>query len=77
MQEVSPQKAKRHLVRTILIVLAILLLFAFAVQVTDIGLEKPLDPVRQENVLRTLRLLADPDLVKVDAETGSLGLSDA
>ena len=77
MQEVSPQKAKRHLVRTILIVLAILLLFAFAVQVTDIGLEKPLDPVRQENVLRTLRLLADHDLVKVDAETGSLGLSDA
>ncbi len=77
MQEVSPQKAGHHLVRTILIVLAILLLFAFAVDVTEIGLEKPLDPVRQENLLRTLRLLADPDLVEIDAETGRFGLSDA
>ncbi len=63
--------------RTILIILAILLVFAFAVQATDINLEKPLDPVRQQNVLRVMRLLADPDLVKVDAETGRWGMSEA
>src|SRR5210317_1482048 len=62
MQEVSPKKAGRKLVRTILICLAILLVFACAVQATDINLVKPLDPGRQENVIRVLRLLADPDL---------------
>jgi phosphonate ABC transporter permease subunit PhnE len=77
MQEASPKKAGRHLVRTILIILAILLVFAFAVQATDINLVKPLDPVRQENVVRVLRLLADPDLVSVDAETGRWGMSEA
>ncbi len=77
MQDNSPAKAGHHLVRTILIILAILLVYAFALQATDINLEKPLDPVRQENVLRVLRLLADPDIVSVDAETGRLGMSEA
>ena len=77
MQEDSPKKAGRHLVRTILIILGILLVFAFAVEATDINLEKPLDPVRQDNVLRVLRLLADPDLVEIDAETGRFGMSEA
>ena len=79
MQEASPKKEKsgRNLVRTVLIISAIFLVFAFAVQATDINLEKPLDPGRQENVVRVLRLLADPDFVSVDAETGRWGMSEA
>jgi len=77
MQETSPTRTWQHLARTILIILAILLVFAFAVQATDINMEKPLDPMRQANVTRVLRLLADPDLVQVDAETGRWGLSEA
>jgi hypothetical protein len=77
MQDVSTRIAGRHLVRTILIILAIFLVYAFAVQATNINLEKPLDPARQENVMRVLRLLADPDIVAVDADTGQWGLSEA
>ena len=77
MEAAAPKQAGRHLVRTILIILGILLVFAFAVEATDINLEKPLDPVRQENVTRVLRLLADPDFVEVDAETGRWGMSEA
>jgi phosphonate ABC transporter permease subunit PhnE len=77
MQETSPIRTWQHLVRTILIILGVLLVFAIAVDATDINMEKPLDPVRQENVTRVLRLLADPDLVQVDAETGRWELSEA
>lgn len=73
------QDAGRGLRRTLLIILAILaifLLYAFAVERTDISLEKPLDPVRQANVLRVLRLLANPDIVSVDDATGQVALSE-
>jgi phosphonate ABC transporter permease subunit PhnE len=77
MQEESPKYSSRRLVRTLLIVVAVLLVYAFAVQATDINMEKPLDPARQENVIRALRSLADPDIVSVDQDTGRWGLSDA
>ncbi len=70
-------KAGRHLLRTILIILGILLVYAFAVQMTEISLEKPLDPNRQDSVMRVLRLLADPDLITIDGDTGSIALSEA
>ena len=76
-EQTQPTRAGRNLIRTLLIILGILLLYAFAVQVTQINLEKPLDPTRQDNLLRVLRLLADPDIVSVDAETGRYGLSEA
>ncbi len=77
MEEAKQQETGRDLARTILIIVAVLLVFAFAVQATQINLEKPLDPGRQDNVLRVLRLLADPDIVSVDADTGRWGLSEA
>lgn len=83
MSELSAQKAGRNLVRTILLILVILgifLLFAGAVQVTDFDLAKPLDPGRQENLIRVLRLLADPDIFATDEVTGEIiwtELSDA
>ena len=78
--EASAKRAGRNLVRTILIILGILLIFlvyAGAVSMTDINLEKPLNPERQESLIRVLRLLADPDILSVDEETGQLILSEA
>lgn len=55
---------------------AIFLLYAYAVQVTEINLEKPMDPARQATVIRVLRLMADPDFVSTDAESGAIALSN-
>lgn len=67
----------RHAFRTFLIALALFLLFAFAVQATEISLERALVLGRQESFLRVLRLLADPDILRIDAETGRIVLSEA
>jgi len=75
MSEVTAKKAGRRLVRTILIILVILLVYSIAVQRTEISLEKPLDPDRQETFVRVLRLLANPDLVTTDDVTGRLAPS--
>lgn len=61
--------------RTVLLVVVLFLLYAFAVQVTEINLERPLDPNRQASLIRVLRLLADPDFLQV--ENGSISLSQA
>lgn len=61
---------------TLLAIAGIFLLYAFAVDVTEINLERPLDPGRQENLLRVLRLLADPDFVTVNEATGAIALSE-
>ncbi len=63
--------------RTFAIAIGIFLLYAYAVQATRISLEKPLDPGRQDSLIRVLRLLADPDLFTRDAVTGALALSES
>ncbi len=73
----AQKTSRKHLLRGLFFGILIFLVYAFAVQATDINLEKPLDPGRQENVTRVLRLLADPDIVSVDAETGRFGISEA
>lgn len=78
--EPSAKRAGRNLVRTILIILGILLIFlvyAGAVTMTEINLERPLDPDRQESLIRVLRLLADPDILSLDEATGQLVVSEA
>jgi phosphonate ABC transporter permease subunit PhnE len=69
MNEMAPApkpKASKLTWKNILLVVVLVLVFAYAVEKTQINLERPLDPNRQENVTRVLRLLADPDLVKVE-----------
>jgi phosphonate ABC transporter permease subunit PhnE len=61
---------------TILGAIVIFLVYAYAVQATQINLERPLDPGRQANLLRVLRLLADPDIFRVDEETGGIVASE-
>jgi phosphonate ABC transporter permease subunit PhnE len=76
MSELTTRKAGRNLIRTMAIVLVIVLVYAIAVTRTDISLVKPLDPERQGNFMRVLRLLADPDLITRDDTTGNLVLSE-
>lgn len=69
MNESSPApkpKLSKFTWKNILLVVVLVLVFAFAVEKTQINLVKPLDQGRQDNVIRVLRLLADPDLVKVE-----------
>jgi phosphonate ABC transporter permease subunit PhnE len=76
MSELTAKKAGRNLLRTIVIILVILLVYAIAVHRTEISLTKALDPDRQENFLRVLRLLADPDLIATDEVSGNTVLSN-
>ncbi len=69
MNESSPArkpKSSKFTWKNILLVVMLVLVFAFAVEKTQINLVKPLDQGRQESVIRVLRLLADPDLVEVE-----------
>ena len=73
--EDSAERAGKGLVRTIVIILAIIgifLVYAYAVDKTDINLEKPLNPDRQEGLLRVLRLLADPGFHNSTQTDGNL-----
>ncbi|MCI0645598.1 MAG: ABC transporter permease subunit [Chloroflexi bacterium] len=65
-----------HALRTFVIFVALFLVYAFAVQATEIDLETPLEPGRQAGFLRVVRLLADPAIFTRDAETGRLALSE-
>jgi phosphonate ABC transporter permease subunit PhnE len=76
MNEQAPKRAGRRLIYTLLGIAVILLVYAFAVQATEINLDKPLDPGRQEDLLRVLRQLADPDIITIDEDTGSRILSE-
>ncbi|MDX1614756.1 MAG: hypothetical protein R3300_10640, partial [Candidatus Promineifilaceae bacterium] len=77
MLEDTAKRTTRNVLTTIGIIVAIVLIYALAIQQTEIELVKPLDPVRQESVLRVLRLLADPDVFEVQEATGNLALSEA
>lgn len=72
----ADQPKGRNVVKTILIILGILLLYAITIQVTQINLEKPLDENRQAALIRVMRLLADPDIVSVDEDTGNFAPSE-
>lgn len=61
--------------RNIFIGIAIFLLFAYAVSVTRVNLEEPLEPKRQENLVGLLRELAKPDLFTYNTETASIDMS--
>ncbi len=68
----TPRKQdKRNRRRTAVITLGLIVLFAYATQVTNINLEEPLEPKRQENLVNLIRRLAHPDLFTYDDETRS------
>ena len=75
MYEDLGESKKSNRLRNIAIGVAIFLLFAYAVSVTNVNLEEPLDPKRQENLVGLLRELAHPDLFAYDTVTRSIDMS--
>lgn len=71
----QPQSALRRTLRNIAVVVGVFLLYAYGVQVTQIDLRAPLDPVRQDTLLDRLRRFGRPDLLSYETETQSLNLS--
>jgi phosphonate ABC transporter permease subunit PhnE len=60
---------------TALIVVTVFTIYAIGVQVTQIDLDEPLRPRRQENLIGLLRQLADPDFFTHENETRSTNIS--
>jgi phosphonate ABC transporter permease subunit PhnE len=61
--------------RTILIILGLVLLYTYAIQVTQIDLEESLEPQRQENLTSLIRDLARPDFFAYENETRTTSIS--
>jgi phosphonate ABC transporter permease subunit PhnE len=66
---------RRSRIITIAIIIGAILLFAYAVEVTQVNFTEPLEPKRQENLVSLLRVLARPNLVDFENETRSTRVS--
>lgn len=82
MNEKNSSPARRAL-RTFLIIIGLFVLYAVAVDRTDVDVSKMRDELRGQQTVGVLRFLADPDLTNPDAadllqgdETGPLELTD-
>ena len=63
--------------RTFLLVILAVVIYAYAVEGTRINLQTPMEPRRQDNLINVLRLLAQPDLFIYSAQGQIAGLSEA
>lgn len=61
--------------KTAVIILAIFLLYAYGLQVTQVNLEEPLEPQRQENLVSLIRSFAQPDFFAYETETRRMSVS--
>jgi len=68
-------RRRNSTIRTVLFIIAGVLLYAYAFQVTDVNLEEPLRPQRQRNLISLLREMAQPDFFDFDEETRITTLS--
>ena len=58
----------RRFVRTFILTIGIIIVFAYGFQVTQINLEEPKKPKRQEQLINVMRSLARPDLLEFETE---------
>lgn len=63
----SSNKVLRFLIRIVLVV-AIIVIYAYGLQVTKVDLEKPQEETRQEQLTNIMQGLARPDLLEYDIE---------
>lgn len=63
--------------RTFLLVILAVVIYAYAVEGTRINLQTPMEPRRQDNLINVLRLLAQPDLFVYSAQGQIVALSEA
>ncbi|HUM70004.1 MAG TPA: hypothetical protein PLK31_14305, partial [Chloroflexota bacterium] len=62
--------------RTFLVVVLLIVVYAYAVEITQVNLETPTQPRRQAQLFNVLQALARPDIFITDAATGQItGLS--
>jgi phosphonate ABC transporter permease subunit PhnE len=61
-------KPGRRFFRTFLLVIVVIVIFAYGFQVTQINLEEPKKERRQEQLLNVIRSLARPDLTRYETE---------
>lgn len=62
--------------RTFILVVLLIVIYAYAVEITQVNLETPTQPRRQAQLFNVLQALARPDIFTTDAATGQInGLS--
>ncbi len=62
--------------RTFILVVLLIVVYAYAVEITEVNLETPTQPRRQAQLFNVLQALARPDIFTTDAATGQInGLS--
>jgi phosphonate ABC transporter permease subunit PhnE len=67
----------RSALRTFLIIVVAVVVYAYAVEITRVNLETPLEPRRQAQLFNILRVLARPDIFTTDPTSGAItGLSE-
>jgi len=66
--EDKKQSAEGRFIRTFLITVVIVTVFAYGFEVTDIDLEEPKQERRQSQLVNVIRALARPDLVQYETE---------
>ncbi|MGD2077316.1 MAG: ABC transporter permease subunit [Chloroflexota bacterium] len=69
------KKGRRSRIITIAIVVLAIVLFAYAVDVTNVDFTEPLEPQRQQNLFSLLRALARPNIFAYENETRSTNVS--
>lgn len=70
-----PKSPATRTLRNFLIGLAVFLLYAYAIEVTQVNLREPLEAQRQENLVGVVRMLARPDIFEYDDEIRTTSIS--
>ena len=62
------QKSFRRSLLTVVIIVAAIVIYAYGFQVTQVNLEETAKPQRQQQLVRIIRALAQPDLLTYQQE---------
>lgn len=71
----KPDSPKRRSWRTAVFIILAVVLYAYAIEVTNVNLQEPLRPRRQENLVGLIRQLARPDFLSYETETRRTNIS--
>jgi phosphonate ABC transporter permease subunit PhnE len=66
---------KRNKWLLVIVIIAVIMIYAYAIQVTNVNLEEPLEPNRQKELASLIRDLAHPDFLTFENETRTTNIS--
>ncbi|HET6443729.1 MAG TPA: ABC transporter permease subunit [candidate division Zixibacteria bacterium] len=75
MKQDKQPRPKRRTWLLVAVVVIVVMIYAYAIQKTNVNLEEPLDPNRQEELASLIRDLAHPDFFTYDSETRTTNIS--